>query len=303
MRKRRRRRSGAQCSDSRRASASVAALSATARGRRAGDPAHRSAHGRARGAQAAPLPRGALRDRADRVVHAARRVPSARSSSARALNYNITDWLGIGVWGALRPSSASTTDLTDKIDSVGAAQHAARRPTLDHTAQPRSARVRQRAVVRRPDRRRSRGSSRRRSRSSRSAASSPSSRRSSSTPTSTSTAGVAFVGVKERGDCGAARAARRAPTRRRSRSQSQTTIAPTFGLGFTFYPANFGRSASSTARSRSRGTAAASTRAARGPNGNFPDNKVNGEDETFKFNQMITIGLGFSFPTTPKISE
>jgi hypothetical protein len=30
---------------------------------------------------------------------------------------------------------------------------------------------------------------------------------------------------------------------------------------------------------------------------------VNSKDETFKFNQMITIGIGFSLPASPKISE
>jgi hypothetical protein len=40
-----------------------------------------------------------------------------------------------------------------------------------------------------------------------------------------------------------------------------------------------------------------------GTNGNFPDGKIDSKDQTFAFNNMITIALGFSFPTSPRISE
>ena len=39
------------------------------------------------------------------------------------------------------------------------------------------------------------------------------------------------------------------------------------------------------------------------PDGNFPDHKIDSEDRTFKFNQMVFLGAGFHFPTTPKVSE
>ena len=39
------------------------------------------------------------------------------------------------------------------------------------------------------------------------------------------------------------------------------------------------------------------------PDGNFPDNKIDSEDQTFKFNQMVFVGVGFHLPTTPKVSE
>ncbi len=39
------------------------------------------------------------------------------------------------------------------------------------------------------------------------------------------------------------------------------------------------------------------------PNGDFPDNKITSADQTFAFNQMITLSLGFSFSLTPKLSE
>ena len=40
-----------------------------------------------------------------------------------------------------------------------------------------------------------------------------------------------------------------------------------------------------------------------GPDASFPDNKINSEDRTFKFNQMIFIAATFSIPTVPKVSE
>ena len=39
-----------------------------------------------------------------------------------------------------------------------------------------------------------------------------------------------------------------------------------------------------------------------GPNGNFPDNNVNGSDREFHFNTMATIQLKFAFPVAIKSS-
>jgi hypothetical protein len=40
-----------------------------------------------------------------------------------------------------------------------------------------------------------------------------------------------------------------------------------------------------------------------GPGQNFPDQQINSEDETFRFNQLVTITLGFYFPIQPKITD
>ena len=86
---------------------------------------------------------------------------------------------------------------------------------------------------------------------------------------------------------------------------ARVAVAPSFGLGLTLYPSNF---LSFNIEYRafpfiggynrggfdSRGT---------GPDASFPDNKVNSEDRTFKFNQLVFIALGFHFPTTPKVSD
>jgi outer membrane beta-barrel protein len=72
----------------------------------------------------------------------------------------------------------------------------------------------------------------------------------------------------------------------------QTKFAPTFGLGLTFFLndiVNIGVEYRALPFSWNRG--GFDSRGA-GPNDNFPDAKVNGDDETFKFNQVVGISVG-----------
>jgi len=86
---------------------------------------------------------------------------------------------------------------------------------------------------------------------------------------------------------------------------SRVAIAPTFGIGLHFFMAGF-MSLGVEYRAvpfawnprRVRPKAAGG-----GNNGNFPDYKITTRRRTFKFNQMITIELGFGLPPKPKISE
>ncbi|MDB4935988.1 MAG: hypothetical protein JWP87_2960 [Labilithrix sp.] len=109
--------------------------------------------------------------------------------------------------------------------------------------------------------------------------------------------GVAFVGVEERKDCTAC------TTKAAFTTDTRTAIAPTFGLGLTLYTSglvsvNIEYRAFPFAWNRggfdSRGAP---------PDASFPDNKIDQEDRTFKFNQMIFLAAGFYLPTSPKISE
>jgi outer membrane beta-barrel protein len=117
-------------------------------------------------------------------------------------------------------------------------------------------------------------------------------------------AGAAFVGIKERATCGYSGAAYNSCADPNSFSlASETKIAPSFGLGLNFYLSNFislGLEYRAIPFSWNRG--GFDTRGG-GPNGNFPDGKIDSNDDTFKFNQMFTIALGFSFPTSPKLSK
>jgi outer membrane beta-barrel protein len=116
-------------------------------------------------------------------------------------------------------------------------------------------------------------------------------------------AGVAFVGIDERQDCGGGNGQVSCADPASFATAGQTKIAPTFGLGLNFYLADWlSLGLEYRALPFSWNRAGFDSRGA-GNNGNFPDGKIDSQDDTFKFNQMITISLGFSLPPKPKISE
>jgi hypothetical protein len=111
--------------------------------------------------------------------------------------------------------------------------------------------------------------------------------------------GPAFVGLKERSDC----PNDTADCTGVFTTSTRTAIAPTFGLGLSFYMGQFMSLglewrglpfAWNTGGFDTRGGA---------PDGRFPDNKINKDDREFKFNQLLSVSLGFYFPTKLKSSE
>jgi outer membrane beta-barrel protein len=114
--------------------------------------------------------------------------------------------------------------------------------------------------------------------------------------------GPAFVGVKERGSCG--------PNENPScgvpssfERESRVAIAPTFGLGFSFYVNKwnaFGFEWRGVPFARNTG---GFDNRGGDPDGRFPDLAVNEDDREFKFNQMLTVSYGFYFPTMFHVSE
>jgi outer membrane beta-barrel protein len=115
-------------------------------------------------------------------------------------------------------------------------------------------------------------------------------------------AGGGFVGIQERADCGKSTSI--ACTSPQSFDlASKTKIAPTGSVGFTFYPGNwFSFGVEYRALPFSWNRAGFDSRGS-GTNGNFPDLQVNSKDETFRFNQMVTLSIGFWLPPKPKLSE
>jgi hypothetical protein len=112
--------------------------------------------------------------------------------------------------------------------------------------------------------------------------------------------GPAFVGVKERSDCPDSNGADCSQV---FTTQSRTAIAPTFGLGLSFYMGQFmSLGLEWRALPFAMNTGGFDTRGG-APDGRFPDNKINKDDREFKFNQLISISLGFYFPTKLKNSE
>ncbi len=115
-------------------------------------------------------------------------------------------------------------------------------------------------------------------------------------------AGGAMVGIKERNNCGGTGQSSCADPGSFG-LQSANKLAPTFGIGFDFFGGPWwALSVEYRALPFSWNRSGFDSRGA-GTNGNFPDGQVNGQDETFKFNQMISIGFGFFLPTKPAISE
>lgn len=114
--------------------------------------------------------------------------------------------------------------------------------------------------------------------------------------------GLGIIGLQERGDCG--------DTGQKACSDpgsfalvSRVAFAPTFGLGLNFYTGDFLSIGVEYRALPFAWNRAGFDQRGGGTNGNFPDLKINSEDRTFKFNQMISIAVGFSFPAAPKISE
>jgi hypothetical protein len=119
-------------------------------------------------------------------------------------------------------------------------------------------------------------------------------------------AGAAFVGVQERKACGADDDGNAITACSNSfELESGIRVAPTFGLGWNFYPRQlefFGFGAEWRAMPFSRNTSGFDN-AGSGNDEAFPDTAVNVKDRQFRFNSMITVNLLFSFPHRVKVSE
>jgi hypothetical protein len=110
--------------------------------------------------------------------------------------------------------------------------------------------------------------------------------------------GPAIVGVSERASCEANCGEPDAYGR-----ASRIAVAPTFGLGFNFYMAKFmALGLEWRGIPYSWNTGGFDTRGGN-PDGRFPDNKINDQDREFKFNQLLSVNLGFYIPAKPKSSD
>ncbi len=199
------------------------------------------------------------------------------------LQYNITDWLGVGVWGAFGPIQ-TTTFLTDQIQgtqqAVASPETAVNLPAKSTPFANQTAEIQWVAVP-----------------------------QVQFVPFRGKLAifqkvfvdadaylhgGVAFVGLKERGDCGAV--GQLSCTDPASFAlASRMAVTGSFGLGFNFYFGDFmALGVEYRALPFAWNEGGFDTRGGN-PSGNFPDNKISSADQTFHFNQMLTLSLGFSF--------
>jgi outer membrane beta-barrel protein len=209
------------------------------------------------------------------------------------LQYNLKEWIGFGVWGGYGAVN-STTDLTDQIDqealrnartqaNVAPNKGAGNNSFIDQTAKIQWVAAPQFTF----------------------------------TPFRGKLAifqkifvdtdaylhgGLAFVGLQERGNCGDAGQTSCSDPKSFA-LQSRTAIAPTFGLGLNFYLTDLiSLGIDYRALPFSWNRAGFDSRGG-GNNTKFPDTKIDSQDQTFKFNQMITIAVGFSLPSHPHVSD
>jgi outer membrane beta-barrel protein len=234
------------------------------------------------------------------------------------LNYNITEWLAIGGWGAFAPVKL-TTDLTDRIQEQNELRQGVDANAMDAASLP-TARSRQLTAI-------NMGPNFEDQLGSIDWVGSP---QITLIPFRGKIGmfqsiyfdtdfyifgGPAFVGLTERDDCitdpdigppdGQC-----APTDGEGGPQavqwdmaSRTEIAPTFGLGFQFYMSKWAALGLEWRGLPVARNVGGFDNHGGGPNEDFPDLSVNEADRETKFNQLITISFGVSIPFDYKVSE
>ncbi|HOU90608.1 MAG TPA: hypothetical protein PLU22_06155 [Polyangiaceae bacterium] len=116
--------------------------------------------------------------------------------------------------------------------------------------------------------------------------------------------GAAFVGLQERVECGPASDTGIACSDGDAfERESRLAIGPTVGLGFTFW-ANKWSGLSLQYRLLPFGWNSGGFDTAGGdPDGEFPDSSITKDDRPYQFNQLLTVGWSFYFPFEHRISE
>jgi hypothetical protein len=231
-------------------------------------------------------------------------LPGAR------LNYNLTDWLAIGVWGGFSPSALKLdTALSNEIQTVnesrqadtannGRVPHQAHRltninvgpdfrkqlGTIDWIAVPQLQLIPFRGKI----------------------------AIFQSVYVDTDFyifGGPAFVGLNERKACTAGQCGSYdsnpvvAPGSQEFTMESRMAIAPSFGLGFQFYLSRWAALGTEWRGIPFARNVGGFDNHGAGPNGDFPDLVVNDQDREFRFNQMIVVSFGISLPFDYQVSE
>jgi hypothetical protein len=203
------------------------------------------------------------------------------------LNYNLTDWFGVGVWGAFGAIS-SPTGLTNQIDTVAPrgprtainlpydpTKPTARGSFADQTAKIQFIANPQITLV--PFRGKL------------------SLFKSIFVDTDAYLhVGAAFVGLAERPNCGGGGTEKKCGDPTSFKTESRIAIAPSFGLGLTFHASSLvSLGLEYRAIPFAWNRAGFDTRG-KGSSGDAPDTKLTADDRTFKFNQMFSVFLGFT---------
>lgn len=226
------------------------------------------------------------------------------------LNYNITEWLAIGGWGAFAPVKL-TTDLTDRIQEQNELRIAGDAQAGDPDQIARSRQLT--AINMGPNFEDQLGSI-----------------DWVGSPQITLIpfrgkigmfqsiyfdtdfyifGGPAFVGLTERADCitdpaaGTQCVPQNGGQTQEWEMDTRTEIAPTFGVGFQFYMSKWAALGLEWRGLPVARNVGGFDNHGGGPNDDFPDLSVDEADRETKFNQMITISFGVSVPFDYEVSE
>jgi hypothetical protein len=107
--------------------------------------------------------------------------------------------------------------------------------------------------------------------------------------------GVGFVGIKERKNCD--------PCAGQFATVSRMAIAPSIALGLTFYINKWSALGFEYRALPFAWNLGGFDTAGGGKDNAFPDNKITDADQRFRFNQMMTISWNVYLPTQYKVSE
>ena len=211
------------------------------------------------------------------------------------LTYNFTDWLGIGVWGAYGGALQLPTHLTDEVQKVNQVRKSTELSTstnnrltavnlgqnfedqlagMDWVLAPQITLVPFRGKI----------------------------ALFQSIYVDTDLyffGGPAIVGLKERGDCEAGTCNTPASFERASR----IAVAPTFGLGLSFYLSKWSALGFEWRGLPFSWNTGGFDTAGGGKDENFPDNAISSADRRFHFNQMLTVSFNVYLPTQYRVSE
>lgn len=213
------------------------------------------------------------------------------------LNYNFTDWLAFGAWGAIGSAIRVPTYLTDQVQAVNASRRA---PGAD----PNSLDRRLTAVNLGPDFKKQLGGI--------DWVVAP---QLTAVPFRGKLAlfqsiyldtdlyffgGPAFVGLTERKNCAGTQAD---PCVGNYGTASRFAIAPTFGLGFSFYINKWSALGFEYRGLPFSWNTGGFDTAGGGKDKKFPDNKITNDDRQFGFNQLLTVSYNIYLPFQYRVSE
>lgn len=109
--------------------------------------------------------------------------------------------------------------------------------------------------------------------------------------------GVGIVGLSERGNCDQCTA------ESTFARVNRTAIAPTFGLGFTFFTNRWTAVGAEWRALPFKANNGGFDVAGGGEDDEFPDGRITNDDREFHFNQMLSLSFNMYFPRQNRVSE